>query len=418
MRRYQRPSGIQQGLDFGMQLQQLAAPFINRQLQVKDQELRRQQHLEDIDRARNNQLEDLQRQYQLKQAMGEIGGAKFTPITPARNGTPASIGALPVSPNDPQDLMVASPGVFISPSENQDFEIKKLMRQKQLNDLLNPPGPTKLGAGDVLVQRGENGQMQELYRAPGKDAVQKSLEFKDTGDSIIGLDPITGQETIRHKKTQGLEVKTTPQGLFEYDPKNPSAGRIIPGTAPVTTTQPKLSDADEKFIGTLSTKNANKISIANQLEETFNLLNNPAISEIDKVKEGQRMLKVLNSAEGQDAVGVEESRRLGSLLEYQFGNMQGLVDPTQKFVGRDIPAFTSQLGTAVKSIRNSVDANKREIDEIYSRNKSLAGGPEYGIGNRSGGGIQQSNQSNDALKWMLDNPTDPRVPAIRKKLGL
>jgi hypothetical protein len=69
--------------------------------------------------------------------------------------------------------------------------------------------------------------------------------------------------------------------------------------------------------------------------------------------------------------------------------------------------------------KNIAEKNGLDPDQVIPRiSSSLAGGPEYGIGNRSGGGLQQSNQNSEAMKWLSENPNDPRAPAIRKKLGL
>lgn len=139
---------------------------------------------------------------------------------------------------------------------------------------------------------------------------------------------------------------------------------------------PKLNDADTKFVDTLASKNANKVSIANQLQQFTDFVTpkpgQPAPDEKTIVKEGQRLIKVLNSSEGQDAVGKDEAERLGSMLDFKMGNLGNLFDPTQKKFGRDIEGFKNQIAAAVDSIRSSTKANDAEIGKIYNK---------YGIGN-------------------------------------
>lgn len=164
MARRQRESGWESGMRFGGQLADLAAPFIRakelkdaRAQQLQDQELRRSQQLEDREYNRNSQFEDLQRKFQMEQALGKLSGARFTPINPAQGGRPASIGALPVSPNDPQDLMVAAPGTFISPSEAMAGEEQRFSRESLLKRLANPAQPKIEGGLQFNPQVDEKG---------------------------------------------------------------------------------------------------------------------------------------------------------------------------------------------------------------------------------------------------------------------
>lgn len=150
---------------------------------------------------------------------------------------------------------------------------------------------------------------------------------------------------------------------------NATTGAIIfDNPALAATEKPvKLNSADEKFVDTLSTKNANKISIAGQIDSSLRILQDKTTDPTTKIKEGQRLLKVLNSSEGQDAVGVEESKRLGSLIEFQLFNPRGILDPTQQVYGVNLPGFINQLNTASTSIKNSVQENQKQIDATYGK---------------------------------------------------
>jgi hypothetical protein len=191
------------------------------------------------------------------------------------------------------------------------------------------PKPFTLSAGEKLYS-----PTGEILAENAKDAADKKPIVVPPGSTVIGADGNT---------------------IFT----NAAAAKPV-----------KMATSDEKFVDTLSTKNANKISIANQLEEGFKTLSSPTIPENEKVKEGQRLLKVLNSSEGQDAVGVDESRRLGSMLEYNFGGIGGIqakLSGTGAYIGRDLPGFTGQLKNAVSSIRKSAQQNQVEIDKVNAR---------------------------------------------------
>ena len=129
----------------------------------------------------------------------------------------------------------------------------------------------------------------------------------------------------------------------------------------------------------ISKKNANVFTVKNGLDAVLGQLDNPDISEDEKIKAGQAALKLLNSAEGQDAVGAEESRRLGSLLEYKIAN---LTEPGS-FVGRDLGMFTEQLRNKSSElgdrIRSNEDGSRRllngeSLGQIASKTPGRASG--------------------------------------------
>lgn len=137
---------------------------------------------------------------------------------------------------------------------------------------------------------------------------------------------------------------------------------------------PKATDPDaglpldvKEQIKGLSTKNAGKIAIANQMESYLEQFK-AAKTEDDKARIGGMMLKVLNSPEGADAIGVEESRRLGDALEYNvFDIKAGLGMKAGNVHGRDLPGFETQVEGVIKAVRGGTDRNKAEVDKLYGR---------------------------------------------------
>jgi hypothetical protein len=240
--RPQTEDGWDVGARRGMQLQQMLEPLLQqkrleqaRKWQLEDYDRRRTDRLSDIEAARTQGLEDFQRDMQLKQAMGQVSGIHTTPINQATKDRPASIGAMPVNEGDPKDLMVASPGVFVSPGEMQQGHIENLIRQKRLQDLLNPPKPEEysLKEGERRFRRNpETGKDEEIANGGQKGTVQKPLEWKDMGGYLAGYDPFSGQEVIRHEKKPGQKWHNTAQGLYVFDENEPNKGSIVPGTGP------------------------------------------------------------------------------------------------------------------------------------------------------------------------------------------
>jgi len=117
-----------------------------------------------------------------------------------------------------------------------------------------------------------------------------------------------------------------------------------------------LAPPDQEVVKDLARKNASKIAIANQIEATMS--NWDSLPEDQKLTTGRMLLKVLNSTEGADAIGVEESKRLGSKLEYAMGNFTN-DNPVQ--FGRDLPGFKDQTTNQINAIRGAVQANEAEI---------------------------------------------------------
>lgn len=85
---------------------------------------------------------------------------------------------------------------------------------------------------------------------------------------------------------------------------------------------------------------------------------------------GRELIKPLNSPLGADAVGAEEVKRLGAMLEYQMLNLTG----PGKFHGRDLEGFQTQAENASEAMRESISKNKAAAREMFSGNepKSLA----------------------------------------------
>lgn len=124
----------------------------------------------------------------------------------------------------------------------------------------------------------------------------------------------------------------------------------------------------KKTVETLSTKNAGKIAIKNQIDSVMSTWDN--LPDDQKVAAGRQLLKTLNSTEGADAIGSEEAKRLGSKLEYAMGNLFNS-NPVQ--FGRDLEGFKTQALNTSQSIGQAVKSNQSMIDETMGRQPQMAG---------------------------------------------
>lgn len=131
-----------------------------------------------------------------------------------------------------------------------------------------------------------------------------------------------------------------------------------------------LPPEDQKVIEKLAGSNADKISIANQIEAVMAPENWDKLTEDEKLQQGRQLIKVLNSTQGQDAVGAEEAKRLAGKLDFAMGNLTNN-NPIQ--FGRDLPGFANDSRITLDSIRKAVKANEGEIQKRYGREPAPTG---------------------------------------------
>lgn len=165
----------------------------------------------------------------------------------------------------------------------------------------------------------------------------------------------------RSKKTAGEEI-----GLL---------GAIRGLTLTGKQREERVSKAKEEFdllpvqsqemIKKLAGSSANKETINNQIKGAISQLDNPDISDDQKLTIGRSLLKTLNSTEGSDAVGAEEANRLGSYLEFKIANFTG----PGSFVGRDLDQFIEQTRLTSERIDKAIESNNEAIERLYGRAK-------------------------------------------------
>jgi len=123
----------------------------------------------------------------------------------------------------------------------------------------------------------------------------------------------------------------------------------------------RMPEDQKQLIEGLSKKNASKVTIASQIDAT--LKNADKLPEDQKLMQYRQMIKVLNSTEGQDAVGAEEAKRLAGYLEYRLGN----VTEPGAFWGRDLPGFEEQAKQTSSALKSAMKTNQGLIDKSFGR---------------------------------------------------
>lgn len=235
-----------------------------------------------------------------------------------------------------------------------------------------------------------------------------------------------GQQELAAIRARAEEERKT-KGVVSADTQAKLAAAQESGTSQEKAFKRLPMENQEQITG-LAKKQTTIKAINNEIRSAFAQLSDPSLSEDDKVKVGQGLLKTLNSTQGSDAVGAEESKRLGSYLEYKIANFTG----PGSFIGRDLDEFTKQVGLTSQKLDSAMDLNNAEIERLYGRRNDQAerialqpdkdkqgGGPD--LIKDAKAGKQLDNVDNNpayfkALKFIKENPNDPRAKAMLEKL--
>lgn len=227
-----------------------------------------------------------------------------------------------------------------TPQKKQQMDLQSKMQQQQVAQY--EPGSGAKALGGLL---GEGVVPEGMSLAEAKDIMPALVaKMKKPGiDSGADLNQAYKQAQIDYlkQKTQTEKIKPTLK-------------------------QEQLPLENKITVSNLAQKNANKLSIANQIDSVISGWDK--LSDQNKIVQGRQLLKTLNSTEGADAIGTEEAKRLGGLLEY---NMLNITEPGPMF-GRDLSGFKDQASLTSKGIRNAIKSNQKVIEDLTGR-KGLIG---------------------------------------------
>ena len=127
----------------------------------------------------------------------------------------------------------------------------------------------------------------------------------------------------------------------------------------------KLNAVDDRLVKKAADDIANKQGISDAIGYEIGVLDDPSIDEYVKRASAQNILKILNSAEGKDAVGVEESKRLGQFLEFQLNPVKGFA--TGRVFGTDLPRFVEQIQIKKDELDTRVSEGMNRVNSIYRK---------------------------------------------------
>ena len=127
----------------------------------------------------------------------------------------------------------------------------------------------------------------------------------------------------------------------------------------------KLNAVDDRLVKKAADDIAIKQTISDAIGYEIEILDDPSVDEYVKRASAQNILKALNSPEGKDAVGVEEARRLGQFLEFQYNPLRTF--ETGRSFGTDLPRFTEQITIKKERIDNRVKQGMNRVNEIYRK---------------------------------------------------
>lgn len=288
------------------------------------------------------------------------------------------------------------------------------IRDQQLMPLLGNELQYDLSPLAALVDNWTGSNMARSYKAP-ESAQERRRE-------IGGLQNAIGQAGVQASGTELAALKALADGNMDIakfgmdkgykdatlgldrerlglDKERLGLEREKIGLKPT-----QLAPEVRAEVTTLASKNAGKTSIANQMRGYLSELQN-AETEDEKIVIGRQMLKVLNSPEGADAIGAEEAKRLGGLLE--FNVLPNLFEPGPTF-GRDISAFEDQVIATIGAVESGVKSNRKRIGVLTGRAQR--------------GGTPTAPQASDdaaAIAWAQDpvNRNDPRAAQILQLNG-
>ena len=130
-----------------------------------------------------------------------------------------------------------------------------------------------------------------------------------------------------------------------------------------TTGEKKLNAVDDKLVKKAADDIANKQTISDAIGYEIGILEDPNINEYVRLNSARMIAKVLNSAEGKDAVGAEEAKRILQELELVSGKRALEGGP---FFGPDIDSFVEKIKLKKGELDIRIKENMGRVNNIYN----------------------------------------------------
>jgi len=273
-----------------------------------------------------------------------------------------------------------------------------------------------LGDKNSGVRRAEDVDMNQFQQAADDDASAEEFKIRE-GDNVVTRK--FKKRLAEAKAVNPLDEELTKAKIQQI--KSETAKNYRENQGNESDLFKKLNPLDQELAKDLTKKNASKVSIKNQIDSVLNGWDK--LDEDQRIISGRQLLKTLNSTEGADAIGSEEAKRLGGLLEFQMFNVR---NPGPLF-GRDVEGFKTQAGNISQAIGGAIEANQKQIQGITGNlsgrglsdlvaskppkdaYKNMSGGKDPVIGAR-GFPEQPKTVTQNGVKFVLNEKTGQYEP--------
>ncbi len=250
----------------------------------------------------------------------------------------------------------------------------KALREKKLQEF----NMIANAASGVKDQASYSSTIEGLKRA-GVDVSQMPPEYDPNLVKQYGAMALSAKEKIAQQNSERefSAGRSDKKRDYEYkdaqlDLQREELGVKRKGEEAKLRTGENLPIDKKQTVTTLATKNANISAIKNEIDTFVSSWKN--WSPDQRLKQGQGLLKTLNSTQGADAIGTDEAKRLGSQLEFAMGNFTN-GNPTQ--FGRDLDGFFEGVKNKSATLKGTLQKNSQVIDQAMGRAPQPAAVGEY-----------------------------------------
>jgi len=311
-------------------------------------------------------------------------------------------------------------------SDYADRKAKALpdSRKRLSEDMALKSGAASLKATEAdMAAKSEERALQARMRDP--NSAESLAEYKANAGlhpnlqkALVGMSAEQIREHVKNPLVRQRFEHESQMALARAKAKQEGAGN------PNKYAFDHLPVEDQEAVKDLGKAKANAMKIRNLLAADMKVLNDPNVSDEQKLTHANSMLKTLNSKIAQDVVGAEEASRLAPWLKPQ--GLKALWGPG-KAIGYDLNEFAGQVGNTMKTLDDTIASNEESIKNAYAGKREI--GKRYEpAAPRSGGndlipdahasGINIPDaEKKAAMEWAANNPDDPRAARILESLG-
>lgn len=224
----------------------------------------------------------------------------------------------------------------------RDFQREQFNAELQMKGYQKDPETGKYTRTDESLRKEREEGITGLIKQAGDDAPFLPAYGKRAQGLITGANPEYQPSDFQYPESY-IDLKRRSQGVEKLAPE----------------VQTELND--------MARQRSSTGFVIDNIGAALKQLENPKLSDDQKVVIGQNMLKALNSPLGRDAVGKDEADRIASYLNYHVFN---LTKPGPAF-GRSIPDFITQIKNKSKELSDT-----RGL--VTGRMQELRGGAKRG----------------------------------------